>query len=118
MQLSGKFNNRLTGVVLLSFFVVLSLMPQLHAREPEEYGNNARRSLMEADQDRRSPRYESPSKRSSIGLSEAIAKARQIQPGEVLGVRRSTDSRNRPIYVVKVLTPSGVVKKVRVNAGE
>lgn len=53
--------------------------------------------------------------RAGLTLSEAIATAKRRHGGEVLSARRAQDASGRTIYVIKILTKRGVVKKVTVR---
>lgn len=51
-----------------------------------------------------------------LSLRQAIAIAKRRHGGEVLSAKRATDGKGREIYVIKLLTDGGVVKKVRIVA--
>lgn len=63
-----------------------------------------------------SPRLASNKGKPGLSLSEAIAIAKRRHGGEVLSAKRAKDGSGRPIYVIKLLTDGGVVKKVRIAA--
>ena len=55
-------------------------------------------------------------KQREMSLSEAIAIAKRRYPGEVLSARRGLSSSGGTIYIVKILSAKGVVKKVKIDA--
>lgn len=55
-------------------------------------------------------------KQREISLGEAIAIAKRRYPGEVLSARRAVSSSGGTIYVIKILSSKGVVKKVKIDA--
>lgn len=120
MRYISKFKVQQSLFLTLLVFAAALFSSQLLAQGVGEnsYDSNSgnKRSLMESDRESRFERYQGSSGRSSSSLGDAIKRARAIQPGEVLGARRSRDANNQPIYVVKILTKSGVVKKVRIKA--
>ena len=52
-----------------------------------------------------------------LSLGEAVAIAKRRHGGEVLSARKQRDSKGNAVYVIKILTRGGVVKKVRIRAG-
>ncbi len=57
-----------------------------------------------------------PAVNAGISLSDAIEKVRASTGGRVIGASQGIDRGGRPVYLVKVLLPNGVVRVMRVPA--
>lgn len=51
-----------------------------------------------------------------ISLADAIEKVRASTGGRVIGASQGIDRTGRPVYLVKVLLPNGVVRTMQVPA--
>lgn len=51
-----------------------------------------------------------------LSMSQAIAMAERRNNGQVLAARQSVNAAGETVYVIKILTKKGVVRKVRINA--
>lgn len=56
------------------------------------------------------------SKHRLLSMSEAIAIAERRNNGEVLSARQTVNAAGEPVYIIKVVTKKGVVRKMRINA--
>lgn len=54
--------------------------------------------------------------RNSISLDEAVSRVRRQTNGKILAAK-TVRIDGRPVHVIKVLTPDGRVKRIRVDAG-
>lgn len=65
---------------------------------------------------------ESPAGRNKAGagpgvsMSSAVAQVQKSTGGRVIGARQSIDRSGRPVYLIKVLMPNGVVRVMQVPA--
>ena len=57
-----------------------------------------------------------PAAGAGISLADAIEKVRNSTGGRVIGASQSLDRAGRPVYLVKVLLPNGVVRTMRVSS--